>query len=187
VVMFRGTFQSGYLSLLYSGGSDPLQLWTRTVVGEGTISIVDDDILAAPVVELRGQVPEASIVSGPLGITLPILVLQIRPIDMHHVSFEVALTDGGGVRRRLRASTFQSTVRSKTAITTMPLVLDAPNDWNLIVLDLTALVRRAYGSTFSAVDSVQLHAACRLRRIFFAERVPQEWPAALQLYRPFLS
>jgi len=173
--MFRGTFQSGYLSLLYGGGSDPLQLWSRSVAGEGAISIVDDDILVAPVVELRGQVSEASLSCGPLAITLPILVLQIRPNDRHHVSIEVALTDGGGVKRRLRASTFQSIVRAKSAITTMPLVLDAPNDWNLIVLDLAALVRRAYGSSFNAVDSVH---------IFFAERVPPEWPAALQLYRP---
>lgn len=36
--MFKNTFQSGFLSILYSIGSKPLQIWDKKVRGDQSIN-----------------------------------------------------------------------------------------------------------------------------------------------------
>jgi hypothetical protein len=42
--MFKNTFQSGFLSVLYSIGSKPLQLWDKIVRNGHIKRITDNDI-----------------------------------------------------------------------------------------------------------------------------------------------
>ena len=70
-----------------------------------------------------------------------------------YFSFEVQVLDDKNVRRRFRASNYQSTTRVKPFICTMPMRLDegtlSPNQgWNQIQFNLSDFTRRAYGSNY---------------------------------------
>lgn len=82
----------------------------------------------------------------------------------------------------------------------MPLRLD--DGWNQVQFNLADFVKRAYGTTYvetlriqvaatslhtsSHLCVLQIHANCRLRRVYFADRlyVEDELPAEFKLYLP---
>lgn len=66
----------------------------------------------------------------------------------------------------------------------MPLKMD--EGWNQIQLNLADLTRRAYGTNYAETLRVQIHANCRLRRIYFADRLysEEELPPEFKLYLP---
>ncbi|PHT40990.1 Cilia- and flagella-associated protein 20 [Capsicum baccatum] len=74
--------------------------------------------------------------------------------------------------------------RVKPYICAMPLRLD--EGWNQIQLNLSDLTRRAYGTNYVETLRVQVHANCRLRRIYFSERLysEEELPPEFKLYLP---
>lgn len=119
--------------------------------------------------------------------------------------------DDKNVRRRFRASNYQSTTRVKPFICTMPMRLD--DGWNQIQFNLSDFTRRAYGTNYietlrvqvgrnrwtrtinvpSAAPPViflpfspQIHANCRIRRVYFSDRLysEDELPAEFKLYLP---
>lgn len=118
-----------------------------------------------------------------LGIKLPVLVLIVKNME-RYFTFEVQVLDDKGIKRRFRASNFQSTTRVKPFICTMPLRME--EKWNQLQLNLANLTKRAYGTNFVEVLRVQVHANCRLRRIFFSDRLYKETelPAEFKLYLP---
>ncbi|VDO03196.1 unnamed protein product [Rodentolepis nana] len=186
--MFRNTFQSGFLSILFSIGSKPLQIWDKRV-RNGHIKRTTDSDIESLVLELVGNNVSTTYITCPadltqnLGIKLPILVLIVKNLD-RYFTFEVQILDDKGVRRRFRASNFQSTTRVKPFICTIPLRME--EKWNHIQLNLADLTKRAYGTNFVEVLRVQVHANCRLRRIFFSDRIykESELPAEFKLYLP---
>jgi hypothetical protein len=74
----------------------------------------------------------------------------------------VQVLDDKNVRRRFRASNYQSTTRVKPFICTMPMRLD--EGWNQIQFNLSDFTRRAYGTNYIETLRVQIHANCRIRR-----------------------
>lgn len=95
--MFRGTFQTGFLSIFYSIGSNPLQIWNTTQVAAKSaqssgvevatdhVAFVDDTSIASKVLEITGSLPQTYITcpahpSLSLGITLPYLVLLVKNV-----------------------------------------------------------------------------------------------------------
>jgi len=72
----------------------------------------------------------------------------------------------------------------KPFICTMPLQLD--EGWNQIHLDLASYTKRAYGTNYTQTLQIQVHSNCRIRRIYFAEKMmnEEELPAALKLFSP---
>ncbi|KAG0483385.1 hypothetical protein HPP92_011469 [Vanilla planifolia] len=54
-------------------------------------------------------------------------------------------------------------------------------------LNLTDLTRRAYGTNYVETLRVQVHANCRLRRIYFSDRLysEEELPPEFKLYLPY--
>ncbi|KAI9317252.1 duf667-containing protein [Dichotomocladium elegans] len=217
--MFKNTFQSGFLSILYSIGTDPLQLWHRQLpngtaagairndedndennqsVGNNdhddrstasVIHIVDDDLIHSKVLELLSPNLSETYISCPslsdrtLGIKLPFIVLLVKNLSKYF-SFEVQVLDDKGITRRFRASNYQMVTRVKPYITTMPMRLDP--GWNQIVFDLADYVKRAYGTNYSETLRVTVHANCRLRRIYFTDRLyaEEELPAEFKLFLP---
>eukprot|EP01126_Amoeba_proteus_P003884 TRINITY_DN11310_c0_g1_i6.p1 TRINITY_DN11310_c0_g1~~TRINITY_DN11310_c0_g1_i6.p1 ORF type:complete len:128 (+),score=22.47 TRINITY_DN11310_c0_g1_i6:170-553(+) len=101
-----------------------------------------------------------------------------------YFSFEVQILDDKNVRRRFRASNYQSVTRLKPYICTLPLQLDG--DWNQILVDLAQYTKKAYGTNYVQTLQVQVHANCRVRRIYFAEKLisEDELPPAFKLYKP---
>ncbi|KAG6424821.1 hypothetical protein SASPL_115241 [Salvia splendens] len=186
--MFKNTFQSGFLSILYSLGSKPLQIWDKEVVN-GQIKRLQDDDIQSNVLELVGSNVQSTYITCPadptatLGIKLPFLVMIVKNMKKYF-TFEIHVLDDKNVRRRFRASNFQAVTRVKPFICTMPLKLD--EGWNQIQLNLTDLTRRAYGTNYVETLRVQVHANCRLRRIYFSDRLysEEELPPEFKLYLP---
>lgn len=76
------------------------------------------------------------------------------------------------------------TTRVKPYITTMPMRLDA--GWNQVVVNLNDYVKRGYGTNYSETCRVTVHANCRIRRIYFTDRLysEDELPAEFKLFLP---
>ncbi|KAH7057846.1 hypothetical protein BKA57DRAFT_447887 [Linnemannia elongata] len=214
--MFKNTFQSGFLSVFYSLGSDPLQLWAKRVgpppssaskpqstsndedspttpppehQQEPRVDFIVDDTLNSQVLEILSThlpttfITTPSLATRTLGIKLPYLVFLVKNLGKYW-SFEVTVLDDRGEKRRFRASNFQTTTRVKPYITTMPLRMDP--GWNQIQLNLADYVKRAYGTAYVETQRITIHASCRIRRIYFSDRlVPEnELPAEFKLYLP---
>merc|ERR1740130_569035 len=97
-----------------------------------------------------------------LGIKLPFLVMIIKNLKKYF-TFEVQVLDDKNVRRRFRASNYQSTTRVKPFICTMPMRLD--KGWNQIQFNLSDFTRRACRSTPIAESAGStFRTACTPRR-----------------------
>ena len=186
--MFKNTFQSGFLSILYSIGSKPLQIWDKKVCNGHIKRITDNDIQSS-VLEIMSTNISTCFITCPadakrtLGIKLPFLVMIIKNLKKYF-TFEVQVLDDKNVRRRFRASNYQSTTRVKPFICTMPMRLD--EGWNQIQFNLSDFTRRAYGTNYIETLRVQIHANCRIRRIYFSDRLysEEELPPEFKLFLP---
>ncbi|KAF0692965.1 Aste57867_16011 [Aphanomyces stellatus] len=183
--MFGDVFQSGLVSLFYSVGSKPLQLWRREEAAPGCTSRVLDDEIQSSVLQLTGDVPTTSITCPPtpstsLHIRLPNLVLQLKLINagdnsggqLAHVSLEVAVHTSHEPTWRLRWSTYTTSVEVHPTLQLVLLPwhgLLLKSGWQLVQLDLKHVVHSLTRRTFLHVQSIQLHANCRLRRVFFSD------------------
>ena len=183
--MFRNTFQSGFLSILYAIGSKPLQIWRRNI-NNGYVKRITDFEMQSSVIEICGANVSTCFLSCPsnpkqtLGVKMPFLVLLIKYLKKYF-TFEVQVIDDKNVKRRFRASNYQSNTRVKPFICTIPMKLD--EGWNQIHFNLTDFTRRAYGTNYLETLRVQIHANCRIRRIYFTDQllssksIPDEYRA----------
>lgn len=171
--MFRNTFQSGFLSILYAIGSKPLQIWRKNI-NNGYVKRITDFEMQSSVIEICGANVSTCFLSCPtnpkqtLGIKMPFLVLLIKYLKKYF-TFEVQVIDDKNVKRRFRASNYQSNTRVKPFICTIPMKLD--EGWNQIHFNLTDFTRRAYGTNYLETLRVQIHANCRIRRIYFTDQL----------------
>lgn len=78
----------------------------------------------------------------------------------------------------------QSTTKVKPFICTMPMKLD--DAWNQIQFNLADFTRRAYGTNYVETLRITVHANCRLRRIYFSDRLysEEELPPEFKLFMP---
>lgn len=149
--------------------SKPLQIWDQKVQ-DGHIKRITDKDIQSSVLEIMGANVSTTYISCPispkktLGIKLPFLVMIIKNVKKYF-TFEVQVLDDKGVKRRFRASNYQSNTRVKPFICTMPMRLD--DGWNQIQFNLADFTRRAYGTNYVETLRVQIHANCRIRRYFF--------------------
>merc|ERR1719511_368102 len=107
-----------------------------------------------------------------LGIKLPFLVMIIKNMKKYF-TFEVTVLDDKGVKRRFRASNYQTSTKVMPFICTMP-------------MHLADFTRRAYGTNYIETLRVQIHANCRIRRIYFSDRLysEDELPPEFKLFLP---
>uniref|UniRef100_A0A7C8Z8W6 CFA20 domain-containing protein n=1 Tax=Opuntia streptacantha TaxID=393608 RepID=A0A7C8Z8W6_OPUST len=109
--MFKNTFQSGFLSILYSLGSKPLQIWDKEVSNGHVKRPLDEDI-QSNVLEIVGSNIQSTYITCPadpsatLGIKLPFLVMIVKNLKKYF-TFEIQILDDKNVRRRFRASNYQ--------------------------------------------------------------------------------
>ena len=66
----------------------------------------------------------------------------------------------------------------------MPMRLD--EGWNQIQFNLSDFTRRAYNTNYVETLRVQIHANCRIRRIYFSDRLysEEELPPEFKLFLP---
>ena len=171
--MFRNTFQSGFVSILYAIGSKPLQIWRKNI-NNGYVKRITDFEMQSSVIEICGANVSTCFLTCPsnpkqtLGVKMPFLVLLIKYLKKYF-TFEVQVIDDKNVKRRFRASNYQSNTRVKPFICTIPMKLD--EGWNQIHFNLTDFTRRAYGTNYLETLRVQIHANCRIRRIYFTDQL----------------
>lgn len=166
------------------GRNKPLQLWRKQEDAPGAgITRVLDEYVQSSVIELRAaedlsrtwiQCPadyNEKEQGTALHIRLRYLVLLIKNLQQE-LSLEVHVRDARGQTRRFRASTFQRQTQVHEQITLLPLQLDPA--WNHLQLDLAALTQQVYGTRYECTLALQLHANCRVRRIFFTDALVAE-------------
>ncbi|XP_067009197.1 cilia- and flagella-associated protein 20-like [Anabrus simplex] len=189
--MFRNTYQSGFLSILYSVGSNPMSIWGRKVKN-GHIKRVTDEDMRSLAIEIAGTNVATTYITSPpdlkgsLGVKLPYIVLTVKNLKKYF-TFEVTILDDKDMRRRFRLSNYQSTTRVRPFSCMIPIGLNP--GWNQIQLNLVDFTRRAYGTNYIETNRVQIHANCRLRRVYFADRLytEDELPADFKLYSPHMA
>ena len=171
--MFKNEYQSGFLSMLYSIGSKPLQIWKQHIENGYVKRIMDSDMQSS-VIEISGRNVSNCYITCPedpretLGVKMPYLVFLLKYMKKYF-SFEVQVRDDKNVKRRFRASNYQSNTRVKPFICTIPMKLD--EGWNQIHFNLSDFTRRAYGSNYLEALRIQIHANCRIRRIYFTDQL----------------
>jgi hypothetical protein len=67
---------------------------------------------------------------------------------------------------------------------TMPMRLEL--GWNQVIINLSDYVKKAFGTNYSETSRVTIHANCRIRRIYFTDRLynEEELPAEFKLFLP---
>ena len=165
-----------------------MQIW-ESEVRNGHIKRITDEDIQSSVLEIMGTNVSTNFISCPnrhdttLGIKLPFLVMIIKNVKKYF-TFEVQVLDDKNIRRRFRASNYQSTTRVKPFICTMPMRLD--EGWNQIQFNLADFTKRAYGTNYIETLRIQIHANCRIRRIYFSDRLysEDELPPEFKLFLP---
>ncbi|KAL9260213.1 Cilia- and flagella-associated protein 20-like protein [Drosera capensis] len=163
--------------------------FSTALVVNGHIKRPLDEDIQSNVLEIVGSKIQSVYITCPadpaatLGIKLPFLVMIVKNLKKYF-TFEIQILDDKNVRRRFRASNYQAVTRVEPYICTMPLKMD--DGWNQIQLNLSDFTRRAYGTNYVETLRVQVHANCRLRRIYFSDRLysEEELPAEFKLYLP---
>ncbi|KAF5298415.1 hypothetical protein FQR65_LT01193 [Abscondita terminalis] len=186
--MFANAFQSGFISVFYSVGSNPLSIWDKYVKNGHIRRLVDEEVKSL-VLEISGVNVATTYITCPvkprasLGIKLPFLVMVVKNMKKYF-SFEIQIADDKDMRRRFRVSNFQSTTKVRPFLTTMPIGLSS--GWNQIQFNLADFTKRAYGSTYIETVRIQIHANVRLRRIYFSDRLysDDELPNEFKLFLP---
>jgi hypothetical protein len=188
--MYRNSYQRGMLTVFFSVGSKPLNIW-ETHTKDGYITRFLDQDIKSMVLEIGGTNVSTTYMTCPkgntvLGITMPFLVMIVKNLKKYF-TFEVTILDETGTRRRFRVSNFQSTTQILPLCTVMPIGLS--DGWNQIQFNLAEFTRRAYQKQFVEVQKLKINANIRLRRIYFTERLMPEdqLPPEYKLYFPLAT
>ena len=91
--MFKNPFQSGFVSILYSLGSEPLQKWDKKE-RNGHIKRITDNDVQSSVLEVEGSNVSTTYTTRPAdpkqtpGVKLPLVVMIIKNLKKYF-TFEV--------------------------------------------------------------------------------------------------
>lgn len=96
----------------------------------------------------------------------------------------VQVLDNENFRRRFRVSNYQTSIRLSTYMCTMPLCLS--DGWNNVHFDLAQFTERTFKTIYVETVRVQVHANCRLRRVYFSDRTytDEQLPHEYRLHAP---
>lgn len=176
--MFRNTYQQGFVSLFNIVGSNPLAIWHTTTAQDGTCRRLTDEDINSMSLDLCSTNSATTYISTPshskdsLAIKLPFFIVLLKNMNKYF-SFEIQVLDDNNCMRRLRFANFQSKTRVNNFGAQMPLALQP--GWNVVQINLADFTRRAYGTNYIETMRVQVNANVRLRRIYFMDRLYEEW------------
>ncbi|CAF1461309.1 unnamed protein product [Rotaria sp. Silwood1] len=174
--MFRQTYQSGLLSILSSQGSKPFQTWICKV-SNGYIKRITDEDINSLVLELISNNVSSTYVTCPccpyesLGIKMQYLNLYIKNLRRYFV-MEIEVLDSKNMHRRFKISTFATKTKIGPFGTHSPLTWI--EGWNRLTLNLESFTTTVYGTNYVECRRITIHANCRIRRVFFADREYKE-------------
>jgi hypothetical protein len=143
------------------------------MIGRGQIKrVVDEDIQSASL-ELQSGNINSTFVTCPgearmtLGIKHPLLVLVIKNLGKSF-GFEVQVLDDENVRRRFCVGNFVEVGTARHFSCTLPLKFEP--GWNMIQFDLGDFTHRVFNTNYREALRLQIHATCRIRRVYFCDR-----------------
>jgi len=183
--VYKNIGQQGFLSVMYAIGQRPLDNWEKQI-RQGHVKRMTDADIRSLVIEILGNNVNTTFITSPpnphqvLGVRLPIMIMVVKNMK-RYFAFEVQILDDTGVRRRFTVSNYQTTTKVTPFTTQMPMRLD--EGWNQISMNLAELTRKVYGTGYVEAVRIQVHANCRLRRIYFCdnpdgeEEVPADFKA----------
>ncbi|KAG0604948.1 hypothetical protein M758_9G021300 [Ceratodon purpureus] len=106
-----------------------------------------------------------------LAITLPFFIIIVKNMRFFY-SFEVKVLDDKNMKRTFRLTNITNKTRGFTTLCILPLRLF--EGWNMIQFDLADFCAKVYGTTFVETLSVKINANCRIRHIYFSDRLYTE-------------
>lgn len=170
--LFRGAFQNGFLSIFYSVGSKPLELWDKQLRTGYLKRVVDYEIRSQTIEMMSNNVNTTFMTTPPgayqsLGIRLPVLVLVVKNLNRYFL-FEVQIMDDTNTRRRFKVCNYTPSVKIRPFSCEVPLKME--EKWNQVTVNLQEMTRKSFGTGYVETIRVQVHANCRLRRIYFCEK-----------------
>lgn len=166
----------GFICIFQSVNKQPLTKWDKKI-RSGLIRKVRDEDLWSQVLEISAPGVAATYIMCPadpcrvLGIKNPILNMTVKNLNKYF-AFDIQIQDDKGVKRRFRASTHQNVPEVKPFYSRLPLSLE--EGWNHICIPLQEFTMRCFGTNHSETLRLQIYASCRLRRIFFSNKICQE-------------
>ncbi|XP_001950958.1 cilia- and flagella-associated protein 20-like [Acyrthosiphon pisum] len=172
--MFQTKFQEPLISVYYSIGSRPLDNWSVHQFKEGEMQHVQDDLLKSNVLQLQSPNVNACCITcpmnpkGSLGVRLPFVTLLVKNLE-RFFTFEITIMDNENIRRRVRVSNYHTIKKLSTFMVTMPFCMN--EGWNQLNLNLAAITSDSFKTTYVETVRVQVHANCRLRRIYFSDQL----------------
>lgn len=167
---------SSFVSIFHSINKQPLLLWEKKI-RNGRIKRIRDEDLYSVVLEILGPKSVTTYVTCPhdpketLKITQSVFNLTVKNLDKVF-SFDVQILDDRNVKRRFRASTGTTVTDVKPFTSKLPLFLE--EGWNHITVPLQQYTARCYGTNYVQTLRVQIYASCRLRRVFFSNKICTE-------------
>ena len=159
---------------LYAVGSQPLSRWNIQIDPHGSVERIMDEDIRRSVFDIRGSSVATTFLHCPkVGITLPHVSFLIKCMGADvPCSIELEMLDSRQTRRRLRAATYQKRVTSDDKVTAMPLSLGV--GWNHVQFNLEEFLQRWYGTGYVEAVGIEVHATCRVRRIYFTDAKQRE-------------
>lgn len=158
------------LFLLHCCQNKPLQLWDKRIRAGHIHQILDQDLHCA-VLEIWGWKSSQTYITCPadprkvLAIRAPFLNMTVKNLQRTFV-LDVLVRDSNGVKRRFKALTKQKEMQLKPFLCKIPLRLES--GWNQIVVPLHEYTEKAYRTKYVETLRVQMHANCRVQRVFFS-------------------
>lgn len=153
------------------------------VMGDGSeVNVVDDEMIARPVVELAGK----AALMFPCSSILGHVMLHIKNQE-RFMRIEVEVVDdsaGENGYRTLRFDNRRSIATVTPELAEMPLVMNT--GWQFLDLDLEDLVFAAYGTAYLKTVQVRVSGGCRVGKVYLADRVyaDAELPVHLRTLKP---
>lgn len=92
------------------------------------------------------------------------------------------ILDSEKIRRRVRVSSYHTSTKLSTFMIAMPICMI--EGWNQLSLNLAAITSYSFKTTYMETVRVQVHANCRLRRIYFSDQLyrDDQLPNAYRMY-----
>nr|CAD7444510.1 unnamed protein product [Timema bartmani] len=174
--MVKKKLSDSFRPILFSLDKKPLSLWSK-LIRSGRVKRVDDDDLHTKVIEIHGTDTKNTYISAPmapmasLDITLPILVMLLKNMDKD-LQLNVMVMDNHHFRRRFIIVCGDCKVSSRLLTCTLPMFL--VKGWNRVQINLEEFTTKAFGTEYLHTIRVEVHATCRLRHIYFTNKMNHE-------------
>lgn len=182
--MYRDKYQNGFFTIFNSHGANPLSTWKPKICDGHCKRLTDSDINSL-VLELLSTNSTTTFICSPneshqsLAIKLPFINFIVKNVQKYF-GFEIQIKDDQNQLRRYQASNFQSKTKINTFSVQMPLILS--DGWNRLQINLDDFTRRAFSTNYIETVCVRVNANCRLRRIYFTDRLYHEHEIPLEYH-----